>query len=136
VPIFDLLRFNRDLVTRLQPWLPDDVRLKAEVDAVTIESNPTGSLTIFVSDLFLRAPHQEAAVRAAHQILDAVQDFVSDATGEPWPPVQGDDVPTEMAAPTAEERDGIMELWYGDAGEPALALSPMRLSEYYGRPVP
>ena len=24
-----------------------------------------------------------------------------------------------------------MQLWYGDAGEPALALSPMRLSEYY-----
>ena len=73
-------------------------------------------------------------MRAAHQILDAVQDFLSDVLGEPWPPVQGEIVST-LAAPTAEEHDGVMQLWYGDAGEPALALTPMRLSEYFSRPL-
>jgi hypothetical protein len=130
--MFDLLRFNRDLVVRLQPWLPDDVRLSATAEGVTIESSPAGSLTVYVSDLFLRASREEAAVRSAHQILDAVQDFMSAALGSPWPPVQGEVVAT-LAAPTAEERDGVMQLWYGDAGEPALALSPMRLSEYFGQ---
>ena len=93
------------------------MRLAAVADGVTLESTDGGSLTIFVSDLFLRAPLEEAAVRAAHQILDAVQDFLSDATGEPWPPLQADDR-TTLAAPTAEERDGVMQLWYGDAGSP------------------
>ena len=87
--MFDLLRFNHDLVTRLQPWLPDEARLSATVESVTIESGDAGSLTIFVSDLFLRAPHEEAAVRAAHQVLDAVQDFLSETMGEPWPPGAG-----------------------------------------------
>jgi hypothetical protein len=128
--MFDLLRFNRDLVTRLQPWVPDEARLSATLDSVTIESGDAGSLTVFVSDLFLRASPEEAAVRAAHQILDAVQDFLSDALGEPWPPVQGEILST-LAPPTAEEHEGVMQLWYGDAGEPALALSPMHLSEYY-----
>jgi hypothetical protein len=131
--MFDLLRFNKDLVTRLQPWVPDEARLSATRESVTIESGDSGSLTIFVADLFLRAPHEEAAVRAAHQILDAVQDFLSEVFGEPWPPVQGEIVST-LAAPTAEEHDGVMQLWYGDAGEPALALTPMRLSEYFSRP--
>ena len=131
--MFDLLRFNHDLVTRLQPWLPDEARLSATVESITIENDDSGSLTIFVSDLFLRAPHEEAAVRAAHQVLDAVQDFLSETIGEPWPPVQGEVVST-LAPPTAEEHDGVMQLWYGDVGEPALALSPMRLSEYCSRP--
>jgi hypothetical protein len=128
--MFDLLRFNRDLVTRLQPWVPDEARLSATLESVTIESGEAGSLTVFVSDLFLRASPEEAAVRAAHQILDAVQDFLSDALGEPWPPVQGE-ILSNLAPPTAEEHEGVMQLWYGDAGEPALALSPMHLSEYY-----
>jgi hypothetical protein len=132
--MFDLLRFNQDLVSRLQPWMPDAVHLAAIPEGVTLESSEAGSLTIFVSDLFLRAPREEAAVRAAHQILDAVQDFLSDATGEPWPPLHGDAL-TTLAAPTAEERDGVMQLWYGDAGEPALALTPMRLSEYFSHPI-
>ena len=131
--MFDLLRFNHDLVTRLQPWLPDEARLSATVESITIENDDSGSLTIFDSDLFLRAPHEESAVRAAHQVLDAVQDFLSETMGEPWPPVQGEVVST-LAAPTAEEHDGVMQLWYGDVGEPALALSPMRLSEYCSRP--
>ena len=132
--MFDLLRFNNDLVTRLQPWLPDEARLSATSESVTIESGDAGSVTIFVSDLFARNSREEAAVRAAHQILDAVQDFLSDALGEPWPPVQGDGPVSTLAVPTAEEHDGVMQLWYGDAGEPALALSPMRLSEYWSHP--
>ena len=125
---FDLPRFTRDLVTRLQPWLPPGVHLLAATDGVSLHGEGTAT-TIFVSDLFARVPHDEAAVRAAHQILDAVQDFVSHQTGEPWPPVEGEATP-QLAVPTAEVRDGEVQLWYGDAGEPALAFTPLRLAEY------
>jgi hypothetical protein len=125
---FDLPRFTQDLVTRLQPWLPAGVRLLAGVDGVSLEGNGNAA-TIYVSDLFARAPHDEAAVRAAHQILDAVQDFVSYETGAPWPPIEGE-TGAQLAVPTAEVRDGEVQLWYGDAWEPALALTPLRLDEY------
>jgi hypothetical protein len=128
---FDLPRFTQDLVARLKPWLPPGVRLHAVADGVSLDGDGNASVTIYVSDLFARAPHEEAAVRAAHQILDAVQDFVSHEMGEPWPPVEGE-APRHLAVPVAEARDGLVELWYGDAGEPALALTPLRLDEYAG----
>lgn len=127
---FDVLRFNQDLTDRLRPWLPAEVRLTATRDAITLENDRGESVTHFVADLFDRSAADEAAVRAAHQILDAVQDFVTEELGEPWPPLGEDDGP--QAIPSAEERDGIMELWYGDAIEPALALLPMRLATYRG----
>ena len=125
---FDLPRFTQDLVTRLQPWLPVGVRLLAGADGVSLEGDGNAT-TIYVSDLFTRAPHDEAAARAAHQILDAVQDFVSYETGAPWPPIEGE-MGAQLAVPTAEVRDGEVQLWYGDAWEPALALTPLRLAEY------
>jgi hypothetical protein len=129
-PRFDVLRFNQDLAERLRPWLPTEVRLTASSDAITLENDRGETVTQFVADLFDRSPAGEAAVRAAHQILDAVQDFVSDELGEPWPALSDDDA--TQAIPSAEERDGVVELWYGDQVEPALALSPMRLAEYRG----
>jgi hypothetical protein len=129
-PRFDVLRFNKDLIDRLRPWLPAEVRLTAAADAVTLENDRGEAVTLFVSDLFDRSPAGEAAVRAAHQVLDAVQDFVSDELGEPWPPHGEHDA--SQAVPGAEERNGIVELWYGDQIAPALALSPMRLAEYRG----
>lgn len=129
--LFDLLRFNQDLAKRLRPWLPPGVRLVSTIDAVTIENDEHVSVSVFVSDLFDRSPHDVAAVRAAHQVLDAVQHFLSEELGEPWPPIEGHPLPaSSLATPAAEEHDGLMQLWYGDAVEPTLALSPMRLAEY------
>ena len=125
---FDVLRFNKDLIDRLRPWLPPEVRLTAAADAVTLENDRGEAVTLFVADLFERSPSEEAAVRAAHQILDGVQDFVTEELGEPWPG-QGEDIESQ-AVPSAEERNGFVELWYGDQIAPALALSPMRLAEY------
>ena len=125
---FDVQRFNDDLVQRLRPWLPAEVRLTASPDSITLENDRGESVTHYVADLFERSPSDEAAVRAAHQILDAVQDFVTEELGEPWPTISDDD--STQAVPSAEERNGVVELWYGDQVEPALALSPMRLAEY------
>jgi hypothetical protein len=52
-------------------------------------------------------------------ILDQLQDFVSEATTDPWPGTG------RQPEPQAEIRDGALHLWYGDPGDIKLAIAPI-----------
>ena len=126
--MFDLLRFNRDLVTRLQPWLPDEARLSATLESVTIESGDAGSLT----DLRLRPVSPRVARRSGGPggTPDSRRraGFPQRALGEPWPPVQGE-IRVDARPPDgrrARRRHAALVRRRGRARAGALAHAPLR----------
>lgn len=125
--MFSVGAFNEQIAERLRPWLPDSMEMSADAHGVTVEDADGHAVTWFVSDLFLRAPHEEALVVAARTILDGVQAFVTEHLAERWPPVQQAD--DERAAESgARVEAGVLNLWYGDLQAGALFLAPLPLS--------
>jgi hypothetical protein len=57
----------------------------------------------------------------AVQALDELQDYISEATHDPWPGT------TAQPRPHAEIRDSMLHLWYGDPASPALTCTPIPL---------
>ena len=60
------------------------------------------------------------------QALDELQDYIDEATRDPWP---GDRTPPR---PHAQIRDGALHMWYGGAdpiAQAVLACEPIPLSE-------
>jgi hypothetical protein len=58
------------------------------------------------------------------QALDELQDYVSEATHEPWPG------PTRQPRPHAQIADSMLRLWYGDGGTVVLACEPIPLAGF------
>jgi hypothetical protein len=58
----------------------------------------------------------------AVQALDELQDYVSEATHEPWPGT------IRQPRPHARVRDRALHLWYGDADRVVLACEPIPLA--------
>jgi hypothetical protein len=68
-------------------------------------------------------PDEEDVVRAAVQILDQLQDFVSEATSDPWPGTR------RQPVPEGRIRDGALHLWYGEQGAIKLTVPPVDLAD-------
>jgi hypothetical protein len=64
---------------------------------------------------------EDNIIGLAVQALDELQDYVSEATGEPWPGT------TTQPRPHALIRDSRLLLWYGDLGSVVLACEPIPL---------
>ena len=62
-------------------------------------------------------------VGAATQALDALQDYVSEATHDPWPGTRS------QPSPQARIAGGTLQLWYADQGEVVLGCAPIRLAD-------
>jgi hypothetical protein len=110
-------------------------------DGITVEWDPEKSM------LWFRAIGQAGAVRgggsyaprsllletfgsiegritgACRGALDDLQDFVDEATTEPWPGTK------VVPVPGALIHGGQVHLWYGDIEEPALRLRPIPLED-------
>jgi hypothetical protein len=60
------------------------------------------------------------------QALDELQDYVSEATHDPWPGT------TTQPRPHGEIRDRALHAWYGDHGAVVLACAPIPLADLEG----
>jgi len=68
----------------------------------------------------------ERVAGVAAQALDELQDYVDEATHEPWP---GERTPPRAYA---EVRDAVLHLWYGEpgaSGRVVLGCDPVRLAD-------
>jgi len=66
------------------------------------------------------AENLETAVRAA---LSAVQDYIAEATTEPWPGTGG-----RQPNPDARVEANTVLMWFGPEGDPVLSLPPIDLA--------
>lgn len=69
---------------------------------------------------------EENIIGLAVQALDELQDYVSEATHEPWPGL------TRQPRPHAQIADSMLHLWYGDGGTVVLACEPIPLAGFTG----
>jgi hypothetical protein len=87
-----------------------------------------GSAATFVGEYFSEYgdTDEERTVAVASGALHQLQDYVAEATTDPWPGR------TSMPYPFAQVRDGVLHMWYGgpDIDSPVfLALEPLPLAE-------
>jgi hypothetical protein len=69
---------------------------------------------------------EERTVAVATSALDQLQDYVAEATTDPWP---GE---ASMPLPFAQVREGVLHMWYGGPeidGPVVLACEPLPLAE-------
>jgi len=64
----------------------------------------------------------DAVTRVAARALDELQDYVSEATHDPWPGTHA------QPRPYARIRDALLHLGYGDPDAPVLACAPIPLA--------
>lgn len=67
---------------------------------------------------------EENIIGLAVQALDELQDYVSEATREPWPGA------TRQPRPHGQIVDSMLQLWYGDDGTVVLACQPIPLAAF------
>lgn len=66
---------------------------------------------------------EDHVVGVARQALDELQDYVDEASHDPWP---GD---RRVPRANAEIRDAVLHLWYGEQDEVVLACEPISLGD-------
>jgi hypothetical protein len=66
----------------------------------------------------------ESVVNSAWFALSRIQDFISEATTDPWPGSA-----SQPGLPYAEVRDDALHFGYGDPASPVLACEPIPLTE-------
>jgi hypothetical protein len=97
-----------------------------------LQSDRPGQSGTFVRDKF--EAHAEnlsdaqSAINVARRALDELQDFVDEATREPWPGT------ARPPWPFAEVRGDMLHLWYSGSNtgdEPVLACEPIPLTSLH-----
>jgi len=88
-----------------------------------------GEAGTFVRDNFGLHGETEAdnIVGAATQALDELQDYVSEATHDPWPGTRS------QPSPYARISGGTLQLGYGDRGDVVLGCAPIQLADVSAR---
>jgi hypothetical protein len=84
-----------------------------------------GEVGVLVRDNFSLHGETEAdnLAGAATQALDALQDYVSEATHDPWPGTRS------QPSPYARISGGALQLGYGEPGDVVLGCAPIRLAD-------
>jgi hypothetical protein len=87
----------------------------------------TGSTGIWPQEDFITCTEhdgtaEECAADVARHALDVLQDYVAEATHDPWPGQR------TMPEPRAQVRGSMLHLWYGDADDAVLACEPIPLA--------
>jgi hypothetical protein len=131
----DLDRFINVLANRISEIIPDGFHVTATDGMLWYSADsgrfpgqmgnyhvgPTGT-KIRSSFGVYGASDEENMVGVAVQALDELQDFISEATHNPWPGV------TSQPKPHGRIRDSHLDLWYGDSTNPILAFKPILLT--------
>jgi hypothetical protein len=66
---------------------------------------------------------EENAIGVATRVLDDLQDYINEATHDPWPGT------SRQPAPHAQIIDSQLNLWYGDPGAVVLACESISLAD-------
>ena len=69
----------------------------------------------------------------AARVMETTSEHLADETAEPWP-ARGGQFPGGFAPIGAEIADGVMRMWWGEAGAPILELEPLPLAEVLRAP--
>jgi hypothetical protein len=128
------------LAARLAAIVPDGFHVTLEDDMLWFRSDEgrfpgqlgnyrTGSTGIWPHEDFTLCLERnegtaaDCAADAARHALDVLQDYVAEATHDPWPGQR------TMPDPQAEVRGSVLHLWYGPADAPVLACEPIPLAD-------
>jgi hypothetical protein len=130
-------RFAALLAARLAAIVPAGFHVTLEGDMLWFRSDEgrfpgqqgdyhTGSTGIWPQEDFLtcvkyRGTAEECVADAGRHALDALQDYIAEATHDPWPGQR------TMPGPQAQVQGSTLHLWYGPADDPVLACEPMPL---------
>ena len=123
------------LVAVLEPVLPSGVAIHRGSNVVVIRDAAhgpgagLGEEHILVDAVYHFGLAPELEFTTAHErlaaacrvVLDRTQEFVAEATGQPWPGT------TSFPEPHAVVAGGEVRCWYGDEARPTLALAPIPL---------
>jgi hypothetical protein len=136
-------KFAAALAARLAAIVPDGFHVTLEDDMLWFRSDPgrfpgqQGNYRVGASGIWPQEDLQtcvgydgtaeDCAAGAARHALDALQDYVAEATHDPWP---GD---RTMPDPQAQVRSAVLHLWYGPADAPILACDPIDLADVAAR---
>jgi hypothetical protein len=66
---------------------------------------------------------EDNVATAVWSVLSGIQDYISEALKEPWPPNQS--APRELPVPEVGIAGGFIRAWYGSEKSPILALDPI-----------
>lgn len=139
VMVVDVDKLTGLIAGRMAAIVPDGFHVEAS-DGIIWYSADERSLTgrlgsghIGISGTYVRTNFrahgqtaEERMTGVAAQALDEFQDYVDEATHDPWP---GDRTPPR---PHAAVRDGALHMWYGEpdpSGPVLLACQPIPLSD-------
>jgi hypothetical protein len=129
------------LADRLTRIVPAGLHVAADKGMLWYSADPgqfpgqAGNQSVGTSGTFVRdnleadgEPDENRIALIAAQALDELQDYVDEATHEPWPGKQ------KPPRPHAQVRDAVLHLWYGgpDIGdEVVLACEPISLDQIH-----
>jgi hypothetical protein len=71
-----------------------------------------------------RGTAEECVADAGRHALDALQDYIAEATHDPWPGQR------TMPDARAQVRGSMLHLWYGGADDAVLACEPIPLASF------
>jgi hypothetical protein len=126
----DVDRFTRVLAQRLAAIVPAGIHVEAGDGMLRYSADDhAGPSGTHMRDNFgvYGETDEDNLVGLAVQALDELQDYVSEATRDPWPGA------TRQPRPRAEIRDGALYAWYGDDGATVLGCAPIPLADLAGR---
>ena len=133
--VVDADRLTGLLADRLAAIVPDGIYVEADDGMVRYSAEEgrfpgqRGSCRVGRADSFVRTSFKALTGTTGHRlvgvcvhVLDELQDYVSEATHDPWPGR------TAQPAPRAELRGSELHLWYDGGGEVVLACEPVPLT--------
>jgi hypothetical protein len=121
----DVDRFAGILASRLSAIVPAGIGVRASDGMVWYSATSgAGQAGSHVRDNLgvYGETDEDNIVGLAVQVLDELEDYVGEATRDPWPGQ------TSQPSPHAEIRHGSLHLWYGDPDDVVLAAEPIPLA--------
>jgi hypothetical protein len=120
----DAVQLAQELARRMRDVVPPGIDVTVERDMLWFSSaQHSGKAGTYACQWLYqgRGEREQLLAEACRRALDDLQDFVDEATTEPWPGLR-----TVPDAGTRVE-DGKVLLWYGDRDAPVLLLEPLPL---------
>jgi hypothetical protein len=109
------------IIDALQAVVPSGVTLARE----SLRAGVTERRRLVRASTFCQELDAGGITAFVWSLTSLVQDHVSEDTTWPWPSYPG--APTSMALPDSAIENGVLTIWFGDAREPLMACTPIRL---------
>ena len=124
--------FTAFLADRLAAIVPAGFHVEARDGMLWYSADPgrfpgqqgdyrTGQVATYVRENLGADPDADDVTGVAAQALDELQDYISEATHDPWPGTRA------QPRPHARIRDSMLYLGYGNPDTPILACAPIPL---------